>query len=153
MSTNSLIALEYPNGGHVEEIYCHWDGYMEHNGVILYAAYNTFEKVKELVDHGDASVIRRNIGKKHNLDDMGDTQARDFNWCQFYGRDRNESNCEARVYENFEDYKKTCRTESYNYLFRADENCWYVRQYEDNQYRKMKFSAKFLKQHRSLIAD
>ena len=34
MGTRSTIALEYADGT-VEQVYCHWDGYVSHNGLIL----------------------------------------------------------------------------------------------------------------------
>ena len=58
MSTRSLIGLK--RGGKVQYVYCHFDGYFEHNGVILYECYNTEEKVKELIKQ-DLFGLEKNI--------------------------------------------------------------------------------------------
>jgi hypothetical protein len=56
MSTRSFIALE--EGDKYKAIYCHWDGYPEHNGKILVANYNTQEKIKKL---GSKSTLKPGI--------------------------------------------------------------------------------------------
>jgi hypothetical protein len=38
MGTRSTIALEFADGT-VEQVYCHWDGYLSNNGKILQAHY------------------------------------------------------------------------------------------------------------------
>lgn len=47
MSTRSLIGLKKDK--EIKYVYCHFDGYFENNGVILYEHYNTEERVKELI--------------------------------------------------------------------------------------------------------
>ena len=59
MSTRSYIG--YKDGNNVIYAYCHFDGYVEHNGVILNECYNTLNKVKTLVDRGDFSSLSANI--------------------------------------------------------------------------------------------
>jgi hypothetical protein len=49
MNTCSTIALEYADGS-IKQIYCHWDGYVSHNGRILHDHYDTPEKAAELMD-------------------------------------------------------------------------------------------------------
>jgi hypothetical protein len=48
MATRSRIAIENQDGS-VISVYCHWDGHIETNGVILNQYYNTKEKVEELI--------------------------------------------------------------------------------------------------------
>jgi hypothetical protein len=107
MATRSTIALEYPDGT-VRQIYCHWDGHLSHNGMILAESYRDFETVKQLIDHGDMSSLDDSIEK-----------------CHFYGRDNGESNVNANVFKNFEDYVMNHAYEEYEYIFRADGK-WYV---------------------------
>ena len=38
MGTRSTIAIQKLDGS-VEQIYCHWDGYLDHNGTILKTEY------------------------------------------------------------------------------------------------------------------
>jgi len=54
MGTRSTIAIRNTDGT-FEAIYCHWDGYLSHNGRILEENYTTEEKVRELIALGDIS--------------------------------------------------------------------------------------------------
>jgi hypothetical protein len=56
MGTRSTIALEFADGT-VEQVYCHWDGYLENNGMILAKHYMDPFKVKELVALGGFSSL------------------------------------------------------------------------------------------------
>lgn len=51
MSTRSLIAIKQTDGT-VKSIYCHWDGYVSHNGRLLIEHYATPEAVEELLALG-----------------------------------------------------------------------------------------------------
>jgi hypothetical protein len=56
MSTRSRIAIEKQDGT-VESIYCHFDGYISHNGEILQNYYSTREKMEKLIELGDISSL------------------------------------------------------------------------------------------------
>jgi regulatory protein YycI of two-component signal transduction system YycFG len=60
MGTRSTIALEFADGS-VEQVYCHWDGYLEHNGKILAKHYMDPFKVKELVALGGFSSLDKTV--------------------------------------------------------------------------------------------
>lgn len=62
MATRSNIGLEKEDGS-VEFIYCHWDGYLEHNGAILQQYYNDREKVEKLLSCGDISALYPDVEK------------------------------------------------------------------------------------------
>ena len=96
MGTRSTIALEYADGT-VGQVYCHWDGYLENNGMILYKHYVDPFKTRELMDLGDISSLGKNIGEQHPFSphfDEGSRIAYDLAQAQgattFYGRDRGE---------------------------------------------------------------
>jgi hypothetical protein len=72
MATRSLIGVKL-NDNIVKTIYCHWDGYPEHNGKLLVENYSTPAAITELMLLGDLS----------NLD-LTPTK------CKAYHRDRNE---------------------------------------------------------------
>ncbi len=132
MATRSTIALEFADGT-VQQVYCHWDGYLEHNGEILYKNYQDPFKVRELIDLGDISSLNINIGRKHAFSafegDRADYEAAQAEGATtFYGRDRGEIGCEARKFADFEDYKANHQYEEYEYCLRKDGN-WYVSQY------------------------
>lgn len=63
MSTRSNIAI-LNNDGTVTAIYCHWDGGLEHNGMILSKYYSSPEKVIELISGGDLSFLVTNINAR-----------------------------------------------------------------------------------------
>ena len=56
MGTRSTIALEFADGT-VEQVYCHWDGYLEHNGQILAKHYMDPFKVRDLIALGGFSSL------------------------------------------------------------------------------------------------
>lgn len=86
MSTRSNIAMVNPDGKSATMIYCHWDGYPEHNGRILLEHYTDPQKVKEMIELGDMSVLAPEIGVEHNFDDTYYQSEQ----CTYYGRDRHE---------------------------------------------------------------
>ena len=129
MGTRSMIGIENPNTKAVKAIYCHWDGYLEHNGAILDEHYATSPKVNNLVALGDLSSLRKDIGEKHAFsqfelakEDVEAYKTLTENWCTFYGRDREETGTQ---YKRFDTAKEAvthydhCGAE-YFYLFRYD---------------------------------
>jgi len=59
MGTRSTIAIE--KDGKVKSMYCHWDGYLEYNGKMLFDYYDSEEKAEALVNNGYASSLRETI--------------------------------------------------------------------------------------------
>ena len=88
MSTRSMIARAKENDMY-ESIYCHSDGYYEHNGKLLFEYYQTDDKIDELFALGDLSILGANIGREINFDDH--EARRNGQQCRAYHRDRNES--------------------------------------------------------------
>ena len=62
MSTRSKIGIENENG-RVNAIYCHWDGYPEYNGKILKECYSDRNKLQQLLELGDISVLKEDLDK------------------------------------------------------------------------------------------
>jgi hypothetical protein len=118
MATRSTIALEYADGT-IGQVYCHWDGYLEHNGRILFESYQDPFKLRELIDLGDVSVLHANIGEKH------DFNQRYEDGCTFYGRDRGETGVGAKNFRDFDHYLREHQWEGFEYILRKDGN-WYV---------------------------
>ncbi len=137
MATRSTIALEYADGT-VDKIYCHWDGYLDNNGVILFNNYKDPFKVQRLMDLGDVSSLGPDIGDKHDFDCPHKYGTPEYQQRQddkrevttFYGRDRGETGTGAQRYKDFADYRKNAQFEEYNYILRRDGN-WYVEFYGD----------------------
>jgi len=135
MATRSTIALEFADGT-VEQVYCHWDGYLEHNGKILAEHYSDPFKLRDLIDLGGLSSLRRDIGEKHAFSqfDLPKEEVEAFvkrteNMCTFYARDRGER-LSAHKFVDFQDYLAHHLYEEYEYILRKDGN-WYVQCHDD----------------------
>ena len=137
MGTRSTIALEFADGS-VEQVYCHWDGYLAHNGKILFENYSNPFILRDLIDLGDLSSLRPMIGTKHAFShydtDLKQEQYYELygDMCTFYGRDRGETGCDKKKFLDFQDYLAHHQYEEYEYILRRDGN-WYVKQH-DNEY-------------------
>ena len=104
MATRSTIAVRHADNT-VSQIYCHWDGYLEHNGKILESNYNTLEEVEKLVAGGDMS----------SLDSTIDA-------CIYYTQRGEDLN--IRKYATLLDYARRRQDEEYNYLW--EQGQWKV---------------------------
>ena len=126
MGTRSTIALEYADGT-VQQVYCHWDGYLENNGQILRDHYTDAFKLRELIDLGDLSSLGERIGTQHAFDKAPEGE------CTFYKRDRGETGTEAKKFANFEDYKANHQYEEYEYILRNVDGTatWFVADHSD----------------------
>jgi hypothetical protein len=123
MATRSTIALEFADGT-IGQIYCHWDGYLEHNGKILRDYYTDPFKVRELLDGGDMSSLSETVAG-----------------CSFYA-ERGED-CPQRMYKDFQEYQRECQREEYDYILRRDGK-WYVSMYgTDGEYLSMQDAFEF----------
>ena len=58
MATRSYIAMKIGEDAY-RGVYCHYDGYLDYNGVMLYEHYNTKERVEELISLGNISFSAR----------------------------------------------------------------------------------------------
>ncbi len=118
MSTNSTINIQHKDGS-IDGVYCHWDGYPSYNGQLLYAFYNTPEKVNELISHGGISSLGMNIGEKlpKDWDKSRDVKAKNFQ-CEFYARDKGEK---IEI-----SHDKDIEQQAYNYLFDEEQEKWYL---------------------------
>jgi hypothetical protein len=135
MATRSTIALEFADGT-VQQVYCHWDGYLDNNGRILQEHYSDPFKLRELIDLGDISSLRPNVGEKHAFSQFEtEMSSEDYDklygeMTTFYGRDRGEKGTDAKKFADFADYKENFCHEEYAYILRTDGN-WYVKQYSN----------------------
>jgi|TARA_R110000850_G_scaffold85180_4_gene183087 hypothetical protein len=109
MSTRSFIGLEATDGT-VAYIYCHWDGYLAHNGRMLQDNYTTVDQVNALLDQGDASALGRTVADS-----------------VFYTRDKGEDRGEnlASIDPSREEFGQDLG-DCTAYLFSTDMNSWTV---------------------------
>jgi hypothetical protein len=133
MGTRSTIALEFADGT-VEQVYCHWDGYLAHNGQILLKHYSNPFVLRDLIDLGDISSLKPTIGTKHAFSHFGttlDQEAYNFLYGEmttFYGRDRGETGADKKSFKDYEDYVAHHQYEEYDYILRNvnGKATWFV---------------------------
>lgn len=113
MGTRSTIALEFADGT-VEQVYCHWDGYLAHNGKILVEHYMNPFKVKQLLALGGFSSLRESVEKTA---EGAYTQR---------GED-----LDINRYTDIVDYFRNSQSEEYDYILRNINGLavWFVRSY------------------------
>ena len=126
MATRSTIALEFADGT-VQQIYSHWDGYLDHNGKILKEHYSDPFKLRDLIDLGAISSLKPEVGEKQDFDNR---ETQNDNWTLAYARDRGEE-LTINKFKDLKDYYENCQGEEYDYILspRDGKAQWYVRYY------------------------
>jgi len=140
MSTRSSIAILRKNGN-VESIYCHYDGYLDHNGTILNHFYIEPRKVNSLIELGDISslgvVVNPDSSMPHDFDirQSGVTLA--------YSRDRGEDNTEKKVFENLDEYKMGFdgSWQEFAYLYDEEKEKWLYSIIPNSNFTEMEFTS------------
>ena len=130
MSTRSVIGVMH--GEKVKTIYCHSDGYLEHNGRILQEHYDS-ARANNLVALGDLSSLGADLGEKHDFDIkavygtpeyVAEMEARE-KICTFYGRDRGETGTEFQVAHTFEEFLTQCDNSGAEFYYVMKDGVWY----------------------------
>lgn len=121
MSDPCLIGRE--NGdGTVTAIRCNWSGYTRRTGAILRDNYITREKIDALMALGELGRIAENIGEKHRYGHGPE------DWCDAYGRDREEDDAEAAKTYSANDYLNSYASDyAWVYLHSITDGAWTVR--------------------------
>lgn len=111
MSTRSRIGLRKLDGT-AKYIYCHWDGYIEHNGLLLQLCYDTPEKIERLLELGNLSAL----GEYLETDEPHSFESPQHNVCVAYHRDRGEG---LEFWDSQQEF---------NYTFDENVGAWIVEQ-------------------------
>ena len=134
MGTRSTIALEFADKS-VEQVYCHWDGYLAHNGQILLKHYSNPFILRDLIDLGDISSLKPTVGTKHafshfelRAEEVAEYKVLTENMTTFYGRDRGETGADKKSFVDFQDYLAHHQYEEYDYILRNvnGKATWFV---------------------------
>jgi hypothetical protein len=130
MGTRSRIGVMH--GDKCKSVYCHWDGYIAHNGEILEKFYDS-TKANQLVALGDLSSLRKNIGEKHAFSslDISEEEREQYELdhgdsCTFYGRDRGETETEWKVAQTFDEFLEQCDNCGADYYYVMEDGEWFV---------------------------
>lgn len=129
MGTRSRIGVMH--GDKVKSVYCHWDGYPEHNGEILQNHYDSV-KANQLVALGNLSSLKENIGVAHAFStfELSDAEQEAYEVehgesCTFYGRDRGEDDVEYQVHTTFEDFLECVENSWGEWYYIMKDGVWY----------------------------
>ena len=141
MGTRSRIGVMH--GTVCKSVYCHWDGYLEHNGAILQEHYSS-AKANHLIALGDLSALRPEIGDQHPFSqfEVDEIDRDDFirttqNMCTFYGRDRCETGVDFKVAHTFEEFLEQCDNCDAEYYYVMENGEWYYgSMHESNPFHK-----------------
>ena len=133
MATRSTISLEFADGT-IGQVYCHWDGYLAHNGKMLMEYYSNPFILRDLIDLGSLSSLRPQIGTKHpfSMFEANMTQDEFANlyrdMCTFYGRDRGEGQYQATYFKDYEHFLVDGQQEEYDYILQNvnGKPTWFV---------------------------
>jgi ribosomal protein L37AE/L43A len=118
------------HGDLVKSVYCHWDGYLAHNGKILQEYYDS-ATANNLVALGDLSSLRPTIGVEHAFShydvemDKEDYYKQFGDMCTFYGRDRGEENTAFKVAHTFAEFLEQCDNCGAEYYYIIKDGVWY----------------------------
>ena len=131
MATRSTIALEFADGT-IGQVYCHWDGYLAHNGKMLLEYYSNPFILRDLIDLGSISSLASMIGTKHAFSHYdNDMTLVEFNnqygnMTTFYGRDREEEGQEFVTHTSKESLIEHANDAWAEYVYVMKEDTWYV---------------------------
>lgn len=120
MGTRSRIGVMH--GDKLKSVYCHWDGYLAHNGKILQEKYDS-AKANHLVALGDMSSLRNNVEIPEGVEHTFEKPSEDI--CVFYGRDRGETGTEFKVAYMFEEFLEQCDNCGAEYYYIMKDGVWY----------------------------
>jgi len=115
VSTRSMIGIQQEDGK-IRAIYCHYDGYPEGVGQTLANYYRTTEQTEALLDLGNLSYLRQELGEKQ---DFNKRETHNENWSLAYGRDRGETEQEAKLFDYVGEYLEYARNSwaEFAYIF------------------------------------
>ena len=129
MGTRSRIGVMH--GEKLKSVYCHWDGYLQHNGLILQNHYDS-AKANHLISLGDISSLKEEIGVEHPFSqfDVTPNLSQDEYYekygkmTTFYGRDRKETDTDFTVDQSYDEFLSKDYDYEYYYIMR--DSVWYV---------------------------
>ena len=120
MGTRSFIGVMH--GDNCKYVYCHWDGYVAHNGKILQEHFDS-AKANHLVSLGDISSLKKNIVIPEGVEHSFNNPAEDIT--TFYGRDRGDEGVDFRSVNSFKVFLDRVSTSGAEYYYIMKDGVWY----------------------------
>ena len=118
--------------GTYECVYCHSDGYPEHNGRILKEYYTDPENVKNLIGMGSLLILEEKIVPDYHKEHSFDAPQKGI--CTFYHRDGKESwngNAPVRYYSLL---AIKIKITDIDYIYVYQDGNWYYKSYIDKEF-------------------
>lgn len=130
MSTRSWIGIQN-NDGSIESIYCHFDGYVSHNGKILFQNYKDEKQIRKLIALKGLSSLGTDPERKMTFEEYNDRtykQNQDIkDTCIFHPNDKVFVDKSEKAF-----YEKADFCIEYLYLYKNGK--WYMRNWAmDNE--------------------
>ena len=120
MGTRSRIGVMH--GDNCKSVYCHWDGYLEHNGRILLEHYDS-AKANHLVALGDVSSLDVDVAIPEGVEHSFANGAKGIT--VFYGRDGGEEDVGHDVDHSFEAFFDRAEGCGAEYYYIMKDGVWY----------------------------
>lgn len=131
MATRSVIAIQHSDNTYTS-VYCHWDGYLAHNGAILQEHYNSAAKAAALIELGNISSLGPIIGEAHPFSRLDvNMTAEEFDskygkMTTYYGRDRGEKDTEPKTSASTAELVEQSENSWCEYLYIHNGERWFV---------------------------
>jgi hypothetical protein len=125
MGTRSAIGYKTPEGK-IRAKYSHYDGYPAYTGAMLTEHYTQARKIAQMVELGDQSFLEKEIfpvgEHSFNKPEEGCTI--------FYGRDRGESNVDAKEFDTVAEFVDYYAGAGCEYFYLYTTGGWIVNDHE-----------------------
>lgn len=132
MATRSTIGI-LNSDNTITEIYCHWDGYIAHNGYILNRFYKTEKQVRALINGGainNLGITPERISDKQHEEEYSNKTilykkvlakpCYDPNYDYIYNKFEENTNCKKLCVKTVGIYSKDEELKPYTYTYRED---------------------------------
>lgn len=121
MGTRSFITIKHKDNTY-SGVYCHWDGYVEHNGKILKEDYQARSKVVDLIDGGDMSSLKTNTTWESTFKQDAYTNTREEQPLYYYERgDTDEDSVYPKHFKNHQQMYKYAKNCGCEYIYTFDD--------------------------------
>ena len=122
MGTRSAIGYKTPLGK-VRAKYSHYDGYPAYTGKLLQEHYQATRKIAQMVELGDQSFLAEEIFPTDASHSFSTPQE---GVTVFYGRDRGESNVDAKEFDTVQEFVDYYAGAGCEYFYLHTANGWIV---------------------------
>ena len=129
MATRSNIGIVNEDKS-ITGVYCHYDGYPEHNGKMLLNHYNNDDIVNGLMNLGNLSILSESLHSTTGINLYSDNNRHTFNnpqdgGCVAYVRVGGDAGSDSRTFEDLGEYENFGSGVDYQYLF--EDGKWMYR--------------------------